>query len=155
VKRSDNRMLKFLGVLAFSLFAFGVAQDMGVSVELAESSEYGQYVVDQDGMALYMFVPDAQGPSTCYDDCATNWPPVTVDSADAVPTAGAGLDAALFGTVERDDGTFQVTYNGWPLYYYGGDMEAGMATGQGLGDNWYVLDPMGEPIGMAAAGDGG
>src|SRR5690606_32257017 len=111
--------------------------------------------VDQDGMAFYIFAPDAQGPSTCYDDCATNWPPVTVDSADALPTAGEGLDSALFGTIERDDGTFQVTYNGWPLYYYAGDMEAGTTSGQGLGNNWYVLDPMGSAIGMdGAAGEG-
>ncbi len=150
-----NRMLKALGVLVLALFAYSLAQDTGATVNLAESSEHGQYLVDGEGMALYMFAPDAQGPSTCYDDCAMNWPPFTVDSADAVPTAGEGLDAALFGTVERDDGTFQVTYNGWPLYYYAGDMEAGTFAGQGLGGNWFVIDAMGAPIGMdAGTGEG-
>lgn len=148
-------MLKVLGVLALALSAFGLAQDAGTTVNLAESSEHGMYLVDQEGMALYMFAPDAQGPSTCYDQCATNWPPLTVESADALPTAGEGLDAALFGTVERDDGTFQVTYNGWPLYYYAGDMEAGVTGGQGLGDNWYIVDATGTPIGMdAGMGEG-
>ena len=150
MKTRNNGMLKVLGVLAVTMLAFGLAQEAGLGVNLAESSEHGQYLVDQEGMALYMFAPDAQGPSTCYDDCATNWPPLTVDSADALPTAGEGLDAALFGTVERDDGTFQVTYNGWPLYYYAGDMESGTTAGQGLGGNWFVVDATGTPIGMDA-----
>lgn len=155
MKNRDRRIMKLFGALTVAMFAFGLAQDGVQSIDLAESSEHGQYLVDQAGMTLYMFAPDAQGPSTCYDDCATNWPPVTVASADALPAAAEGLDAALFGTVERDDGTFQVTYNGWPLYYYAGDMEAGATTGQGLGDNWYILDATGTPIGMdAAAPDG-
>src|SRR5690606_23400358 len=80
----------------------------------------------------------------------TNWPALTVDSADALPELGAGLDAAMLGTVERDDGTLQVTYNGWPLYYYAGDMEAGVTGGQGLGSNWFVVDAMRNPVGMDA-----
>jgi len=162
LKNTSKRIFRNLaGLLAVTGIAmFGFAQDAAMSttgINLAESSEYGQYLTDQDGMALYLFVPDAQGPSTCYDDCATNWPPVTVESADALPTLGEGLDSALLGTVERDDGTLQVTYNGWPLYYYIGDMEAGVATGQGLGDNWYVVDATGTAIGMSAApaDDGG
>src|SRR5690606_17088806 len=126
-----------LAVLGIAMFGFAQqdAASESVIINLAESSEIGAYLVDQNGMALYLVVPAAQGPSTCYDDCATNWPPVTVESADALPTLGEGLDSSLVGTVERDDGTLQVTYNGWPLYYYLGDMEAGVATGQGLGDN--------------------
>ncbi|HLU83810.1 MAG TPA: hypothetical protein VKZ43_10450 [Trueperaceae bacterium] len=142
-----------LAVLGIAMFGFAQAPAAAsvTGINLAESSDMGQYLVDANGMALYLFVPDAQGASTCYDDCATNWPPVTVESADALPTLGEGLDQALLGTVERDDGTLQVTYNGWPLYYYLGDMEAGVATGQGLGDNWYVLDATGTAIGQAAA----
>lgn len=157
MKNTDKRIFRNLAgaIAALSIAVFGFAQDdaaVDVSgINLAESSEMGQYLVDQNGMALYLFVPDAQGASTCYDDCATNWPPVTVASADALPTLGEGLDQAMLGTVERDDGTLQVTYNGWPLYYYLGDMEAGVATGQGLGDNWWVVDATGTAIGMSAA----
>lgn len=152
MKTSMNRKVQTLAVAALAMFAVGLAQDAAApGINLAESSEMGQYLVDQEGMALYLFVPDAQGPSTCYDDCAANWPALTVESADALPTLGAGLDAAMLGTVERDDGSLQVTYNGWPLYYYTGDMEAGVAGGQGLGSNWFVVDASGNAIGMDAA----
>src|SRR5690606_9282250 len=155
MKNTGKRIHRsILGVLAAAaLAASAFAQDQAApasavtGINLAESSELGQFLTDQNGMALYLFLPDAQGASTCYDDCATNWPPVTVESADALPTLGAGLDQALLGTVERDDGTLQVTYNGWPLYYYIGDMEPGVTNGQGLGGNWFIVNAAGEAIG--------
>ena len=155
MKNTGKRIHRsILGVLAAAaLAASAFAQDQAApasavtGINLAESSELGQFLTDQNGMALYLFLPDAQGASTCYDDCATNWPPVTVESTDALPTLGAGLDQALLGTVERDDGTLQVTYNGWPLYYYIGDMEPGVTNGQGLGGNWFIVNAAGEAIG--------
>jgi predicted lipoprotein with Yx(FWY)xxD motif len=147
-----NNLLKITGVLAVMTLALSLAQEGEVSINVSESAEHGQYLGDAAGMALYIFVPDAQGASTCYDDCATNWPPLTVASADAVPTLGEGLDATLIGTVERDDGTFQVTYNGWPLYYFAGDTEMAQTNGQAVGGNWYLLNPAGEAIGMTPAG---
>ena len=147
-----NNLLKITGVLALMTLALGLAQDAAVSIDVAESADHGQYLGDSAGMALYIFVPDAQGASTCYDDCATNWPPLTVASADALPALGEGLDATLLGTVERDDGTFQVTYNGWPLYYFAGDTEMAQTNGQAVGGNWYLIDPAGEAVGMVPAG---
>jgi predicted lipoprotein with Yx(FWY)xxD motif len=144
-----------IGALAASaVAAFALAQDpmppqmagAVTDIALAQSSEFGPYLVDQNGRALYLFVPDAQGASTCYDDCATNWPPVLVVSPDTMPVPGEGLDATLLGTVERDDGSLQVTYNGWPLYLYMGDMEAGVANGHGLGGNWFLVDPAGNAV---------
>lgn len=147
-----NNLLKITGVLALMTLALSLAQEGEVALNLAESAEHGQYLVDGAGMALYMFVPDAQSASTCYDDCATNWPPLTVVSADTVPALGEGLDAVLVGTVERDDGTVQVTYNGWPLYRFAGDTEAAQTNGQSVGGNWFLVDPVGEAVGMTPAG---
>lgn len=113
----------------------------GVTLELA-SSDLGDIVADQDGFTLYLFVPDAQGESTCYDQCAANWPPLTGDVA-----LGAGLDDSKLGTVERTDGHTQVTYNGWPLYYFANDAAAGDTNGQGINDVWYVLDADGDAVG--------
>ena len=151
MKMIRNNLLKITGLLALMTVALSLAQDGAMSINLGDSADHGQFLTDANGMALYIFAPDAQGASTCTGDCATNWPPVTVASADALPTVAEGLDAALLGTVERDDGTLQLTYNGWPLYYFGGDTEAGQTNGQAVGDNWYLIDAMGEVIGMEAA----
>lgn len=112
----------------------------GATVALASSS-LGDVLVDGDGMTLYLFVPDAQGPSTCYDGCATAWPPLVGDAV-----AGDGIDEALLGSVARDDGTQQATYNGWPLYYFASDAAPGDVTGQGANDVWFVLSATGDAI---------
>jgi predicted lipoprotein with Yx(FWY)xxD motif len=117
------------------------------AVELADTS-LGEVLVDREGMTLYMFDPDEQGESTCYDQCATAWPPLTVDGD---PTVGEGLDDSLVGTVERTDGTMQVTYNSWPLYYWQDDQAAGDVKGQAVNDVWWVLGADGEPIRAAEA----
>ena len=57
--------------------------------------------------------------------------------------------ATMLGTITRDDGTVQATYNGWPLYLYFGDAAPGDTNGQGLdefGGIWYLGSPAGEPI---------
>ena len=48
-----------------------------------------------------------------------------------MPTGGSGVTGA-FGTISRDDGSTQVTYNGMPLYYWKGDTAAGQITGDGV-----------------------
>ena len=50
------------------------------------------------------------------------------------------------GTITRDDGGTQVTYNGWPLYYYAPDVKPGDAKGQNSGDIWFVVSTHGGPI---------
>jgi len=105
------------------------------------SSDLGEILVDADGRTLYLFMPDDQGASTCYDSCESNWPPFTVEGI-----AGDGVDAALLGTTERTDGSVQVTYNGWPLYHFGGDVAPGDTNGQGLNDVWFVVSASGEAI---------
>lgn len=107
----------------------------------------GEIIVDADGMTLYAFTPDTAGESTCYDDCATAWPPLVVTDAAAI-SAGAGLDATKLTTVDRTDGTKQVKYGDWPLYYFANDAAAGDTNGQGLGTKWYVVDAAGELIGQ-------
>lgn len=107
------------------------------------STDLGDALVDAEGMTLYLFTPDEQGPSTCYDDCATNWPPLTTDGE---PSAGEGADTALLGTTERDDGSQQVTYNDWPLYLWQGDQQPGDVTGQNVNEVWFVVSPAGDAV---------
>ena len=112
----------------------------GAEIKLADSS-LGQIIVDGAGKTLYMFTPDEAGTPTCYDDCATAWPPLTGEV-----TAGTGLDASKVTVVDRTDGSKQVKYGNWPLYYFANDAAAGDVNGQGLNDKWYVIGADGEPI---------
>jgi plastocyanin len=52
----------------------------------------------------------------------------------------------------RKEGTTQVTYNGWPLYYYAKDQKAGDTTGQDVGKVWYVLSPKGDKVETSGSG---
>uniref|UniRef100_A0A540VG41 Lipoprotein n=2 Tax=Litorilinea aerophila TaxID=1204385 RepID=A0A540VG41_9CHLR len=99
--------------------------------------------MDGAGMTLYLFLRDEPNVSNCYDACASRWPPLLVDGE---PVAGEGVDPALLGITERTDGTLQVTYNGWPLYYFARDERPGDTLGQGVGDVWYVISPTGEVV---------
>ncbi len=111
----------------------------------AEDSSLGTILVDANGNTLYMFKPDTDGTSTCYDDCAASWPALIAKGE--VKAGGDGdVDESLLGTTERDDGKMQVTYNGHPLYHFSGDAAAGDTNGQGIGDVWFVVSPAGEPI---------
>ena len=58
-------------------------------------------------------------------------------------TGGDGVDESLLGTVDHPDAGTQVTYNGWPLYFFSGDSAPGDTNGQGQGGVWYVVDPTG------------
>ena len=110
------------------------------SVVLA-STDLGDILQDSGGRTLYLFNPDAQGDSTCYDDCADAWPAFVEEGS-----AGEGVDASLLGTTTRTDGAVQVTYNGWPLYYFSGDSAPGDTNGQALNDVWWVVDATGNAV---------
>ena len=120
------------------------AEGSGEGEELAlATTDLGDVIVDDEGMTMYMFMPDAQGDaSVCNDECAEAWPPQV-----EITAVGEGLDMALVGTITRDDGTVQGTYNGWPLYYFSGDSAPGDVNGQGLNDVWWVIDATGTAIG--------
>jgi predicted lipoprotein with Yx(FWY)xxD motif len=109
------------------------------TVRVSSNQDLGQFLVDSRGMTLYMFTNDTEGVSNCTDQCAENWPPLTVANADLVG-GGAGVMGAL-GTIERADGTLQVTYNGMPLYYWRDDAAPGDTNGQGRNDVWFVVPP--------------
>jgi predicted lipoprotein with Yx(FWY)xxD motif len=113
------------------------------TVMVASNEQLGDILVDAEGMTLYLFTNDTPNTSNCYDQCAVNWPPLLTEGD---PEAGEGADSALLGTTTRTDGTTQVTYNGWPLYYYIQDENAGDVTGQDVGGVWFVVSPAGEQV---------
>ena len=139
-------------LLAVSGTSFGLAQSGGeaaggasgpAALEVSQTGDLGEFLVDAEGMTLYMFTKDTKNTSNCYGDCATAWPPVL---SEGEPTLGEGLDAELVSTTERTDGATQVTYGGWPLYYWVKDAAPGDTTGQNVGEVWFVVSPAGEII---------
>ena len=127
-----------------------VIPNTGVSpanVMLGKDDKLGSFLVDDKGMSLYLFTKDTPNTSNCYDKCATAWPPLLTTGN---PVAGTGLDASKFGTTARKDGSMQVTYNGWPLYYYVKDTKPGDVTGQDVGKVWFVISPAGDKVESAA-----
>jgi predicted lipoprotein with Yx(FWY)xxD motif len=118
------------------------------SVMVTTNDTLGSFLADSKGMTLYLYTKDTPNTSNCYGACALAWPPLLTEGA---ATAGAGVDAALLGTTTRTDGSTQVTYNGWPLYYFAKDQKAGDVTGQNVGTVWFVVSPEGQKIETTAA----
>ena len=148
MKFSAFRKPLWLTIFISTLFlALGITSAQVLSV--VTDPELGDRLV-LDGAALYVFLPDAQAASTCVDACAENWPPVIV--TDTPINLSEGVDDELGGTSDRDSGALQFTYNGWPLYTFAADGDTGLATGQGLGGNWFVIAPDGSLIGVEASG---
>jgi predicted lipoprotein with Yx(FWY)xxD motif len=112
-------------------------------INLGQNDTLGSFLTDEKGMTLYLFTKDTPNTTVCYDKCAVAWPPLLTNGD---PVAGEGVDAALLGTTDRTDGTVQVTYNGWPLYYYEKDKAPGDVTGQDVGGVWFVVSAAGEQI---------
>lgn len=107
------------------------------AISLRNNPELGELITDSNGMTLYIFTEDGPGVSNCYDGCAEAWPPLTVEEG-VLPVAHFGIPN-VFDTIERTDGTNQVTYLDMPLYRFANDRAPGDATGQGAGDVWYVV----------------
>lgn len=103
------------------------------------------FLVDDRDRSLYIYMNDSPNTSTsaCMDDCAVDWPPLVITGT---PAAGDGVDITLLGTLARDDGSKQVTYNGWPLYYSNQDTIPGSTNGQGNNGVWFLISPTGDPI---------
>ena len=111
---------------------------------VAGESDFGPMLFDDTGQAIYLFDVETSSEPRCYDACAEAWPPVLTKGE---PVAGEGLDAALLGTVERDDGTTQVTYGDHPLYFYAHEGKNEVLCHDVFlnGGNWYVVQPDGTP----------
>lgn len=134
--------------------------DAGIAALQVDSLDgEGEYLTDANGRALYLLEGEPQDSSTCYDECAEEWPPYL--TSQEAPTGGDAVQQNLVGTVERSDGAtdgqWQVTYAGQPLYYYHDDVGPGETAGQDVTDDWgewYLVQPDGEPLEANGDDDG-
>lgn len=121
-----------------------VVPDSGVALDVAvrDNAFVGDYLVNPAGKPLYIYTKDLPGDcgsppvSVCYGNCATAWPPYFAGER----RLAEGLDDDLFGTIVREDGSKQSTYDGWPIYLYAKDFKPettdGFISGHGKGDTW-------------------
>lgn len=124
--------------LALALvFAAPAAAQTVPTVQVAANAQYGNILTDNEGRVVYRYTRDEPNTSNCYDQCAQNWPPLTISSGE--PLLPAALGGSL-GTTTRRDGSQQVTYNGMPLYYFARDSAPGDTNGQGVANVWYVVE---------------
>src|SRR5262249_51465980 len=119
-----------LGVTAFAAAA------AAVTLKSSDNSALGTPIVGSStGKTLYRYHDDTKSSAKCTGACAASWPPLLV-AAGKKPVAGKGLTASKLGMLKRTDGKTQVTYGGYPLYFFAGDKKAGDVNGQGLEGEW-------------------
>jgi predicted lipoprotein with Yx(FWY)xxD motif len=118
-------------------------------------------LVDSAGKTLYVNEQESNGHLLCTSTaCTSIWPPLTV-SAGTAPTAGSGVTGKL-GTVQRADGTRQVTLAGKPLYTFKVDSAPGQVAGNGAHDSfggtnftWHAAGAAGKGAAPAASASSG
>ena len=145
-----RRSLAICALAAAVLAGVAVAAAAGGSnrnpVVGMRATPLGSVLVGANGRTLYLFTGDTAKASACYGACAGAWPPLL---AKGTVVAITGLKGSLVGTIERKDGTLQVTYAGHPLYFFARDGKAGQTKGQGIrtfGGRWFVLSPAGVKV---------
>ena len=142
-------------LLSVTLIAFGCKKsstDTTVTtpakeVSLQSSTTFGNYLVDKNGRTLYFFSNDASGQNRCTGGCENYWPVFNVANLTA-NDLGTGLNFSDFGHITTASGSSQLTYLGWPLYYYSqagtgtaGIENAGQTLGDGVDGVWFVAKP--------------
>ncbi|MDO8592888.1 MAG: hypothetical protein Q7R92_03935 [bacterium] len=103
----------------------------------------GTYLTNEKAIAIYYFTNDTRGSGTstpvsnCTGQCLVNWPIVTAGEV----IAPSLLKKSDFTALNRADGTKQLVYKGWPLYYFAGDKNPGEINGQGVNNVWFLAKP--------------
>ncbi|GBF08048.1 hypothetical protein DAERI_210044 [Deinococcus aerius] len=128
-----SRIRLTAALLTLSCLGLARAADLGVR----QDPKLGTILQDSRGMTLYLYTKDTPGVTNCYDQCAAAWPPLLATELPGLP---AGMPGKL-SLVTRKDGSKQVAYNGWPLYFWVRDTKPGQTTGQGVGKVWYAVNP--------------
>jgi hypothetical protein len=136
------------------------AAQEGPMLTIAETGEYGRYLVGPDGRPVYAFVTeDVRGgndiaPITaCIERCLEDWPLVTLPAPDF--TVAQGVDPVLAEPLEWQ-GDLVLVYNSRTMFYYFRDAPGEAPQGQALhewGGWWYLVRPDGELIRTGIAPD--
>lgn len=114
------------------------------TVKVEKSGKFGTILIGASGRTLYRYTLDRKRVNRCSSNATCNkyWPALLVKPA-VKPTVASGANAGLVGTIKATHGMRQVTYAGFPLYFFAGDKKAGQTTGQGFQSKWYVVNTAG------------
>jgi predicted lipoprotein with Yx(FWY)xxD motif len=142
--RPSRRPLVFvLLALAAALLlvpALGLARTAPTKrVVKLEESMSGSLLANLKGRTLYSLSVEKHGKFICTGGCLSIWHPLLVPKG-VRPTGPVAL-----GTIERPEGTTQVTYRGRPLYSFDEDTKAGETNGEGIKDvgTWHAATAKG------------
>ena len=124
--------------------AVAATPQVGTVLTANSTAKLGTVVVDGQGYTLYRSDQDSTRPpaSNCADACAERWPPVLATPGTPLNLEGVAEDAV--GTINRPDGSVQLTLGGWPVYRYSGDARPGSVSGQGVSGGWSAVKPDGD-----------
>ncbi len=148
--------LKYFNLLCLIVFAMvlvtscekdnedDVIEETGLKLQIVNNSEFGYILVNEDNQSIYFFAGDVTGESNCNGGCADTWPAVTGDPYDI--ELGGTLNRSDFASIYRADGTQQLTYKGWPLYYFSPEADGvlenpGETEGDGRGGLFHIAKP--------------
>jgi predicted lipoprotein with Yx(FWY)xxD motif len=108
----------------------------GATLHTAAATVKGKSVTlltNPQGMTLYYFLLDTATKAACTGSCTSIWPPYLSKN---ISSSTSTLPGKV--TLQTNANGQQVTYNGHPLYTYGGDTSAGQTNGEGIGKKWFV-----------------
>jgi predicted lipoprotein with Yx(FWY)xxD motif len=122
----------------------------GANLRFTESEQFGKYLSDAAGRALYMRRDDVAVAdssllkTTCIGDCSDEWPPYDAENV----IAGRGISEQDIVRFHRTDGTWQLAFKGHPLHYRADDEGTTDISGDSIDENgtfkgdgqahWYV-----------------
>jgi predicted lipoprotein with Yx(FWY)xxD motif len=151
--KMNRNYLSLLSLALFSLVLFSACEkdddnqpneEDGFNIQVVNNATFGKILVNNDNQSIYFFAGDVSGESKCNGGCADRWPAVIGDLYDL--QLDSYLDQDDFATITRADGKKQLTYKGWPLYYFSPESDGvlenpGETGGDGLGGLFHIAKP--------------
>jgi predicted lipoprotein with Yx(FWY)xxD motif len=118
-----------------------VLTDPFYTVMILNKESIGNYFTDSKGIALYYSTKDLRGTETtdpksnCIGSCAQTWPIFSTEKIIVPPL----IDAENFQKMQTGG---QISYLGWPLYYYlPDDNNSENIKGNNINNSWYLAKP--------------
>ncbi len=132
-----------LSVLASVTLVSIASASSGPTAPMEKSSAGGfsGILVTSNHRSLYVLSVEKGTHIHCRAACLTFWPPFLVKTSVTSVKIGNGVKGKI-GFIKRSATTKQVTFNGFPVYWFSGDSGAGQVNGQAVrayGGTWGLV----------------